>query len=457
MAIVYEEISNKTKNGKQTYYISHDIENLNSHGDIGFMEVDNLGGNQTQRNSENRFFQRIKLFILEAFFPEGYPESVSNDYLTYQAWDTLQAFASSISGSLATKAVLEGVGVGDETATSLAATITWLLRQGAGMIGQILFTWMQGSDLDHNCKKWRLFADILNDSAMCLELSGPLWPSFITQFILCFASVARSLVGVAGGATRTAITQHQAKAGNISDVAAKDGSQETLVNLVALLVNLMILPLIADNLALTWILFFCLTVLHLFANFKAVSSLCFETLNKDRLLLVLQTYLNTNKRAVGNPKEINEKENVFIGLGLSENDLFQHIPEYRDTRIKINIGVSFNQIVSRKGSYKTMNSKLIQNVRQNMSEFNFSVVPHVSSHKSHDYNILLSAKFRKEQLLHAYFIAFRKAYSSISQSVSDSGKMYDEEFCTFKEKLVQAGWKIEQLQLNTEGFTGNFL
>ena len=140
------------------------------------------------------------MFIFEAFFPEGYPESVSNDYLTYQAWDTLQAFASSISGSLATKAVLEGVGVGDETATSLAATITWLLRQGAGMIGQILFTWMQGSDLDHNCKKWRLFADILNDSAMCLELSGPLWPSFIIQFILCFASVARSLVGVAGGA-----------------------------------------------------------------------------------------------------------------------------------------------------------------------------------------------------------------------------------------------------------------
>merc|ERR1712105_276421 len=103
------------------------------------------------------------------------------------------------------------------------------------------------------------------------------------------------------------------------------------------------------------------------------------------------------------------------------------------------------------------NSKLIENARQDMSEFNFSVVPNVNSVKNRVYNILLSAKFRKDQLLHAYFIAFRKAYSSISQSVSDSGKMYDEEFCTFREKLVQAGWKIEQLQLNTEGFTGNFL
>ena len=91
----------------------------------------------------------------------------------------------------------------------MAATITWLLRHGAGMIGSILFTWMQGSDLDYNCKKWRLFADIANDAAMCLELSGPFWPSEFFQYILCLASVSRALVGVAGGATRTAITQHQ--------------------------------------------------------------------------------------------------------------------------------------------------------------------------------------------------------------------------------------------------------
>ena len=37
----------------------------------------------------------------------GYPDSVSDDYLSYQIWDTIQAFASSISGSLATQAVLE--------------------------------------------------------------------------------------------------------------------------------------------------------------------------------------------------------------------------------------------------------------------------------------------------------------------------------------------------------------
>jgi len=36
------------------------------------------------------------------------------------------------------------VGVGDESATPLAATLTWLMTRGAGMVGQIVFTWIQG-------------------------------------------------------------------------------------------------------------------------------------------------------------------------------------------------------------------------------------------------------------------------------------------------------------------------
>ncbi len=61
------------------------------------------------------------------------------------------------------------------------------------------------------------------------------------------SGVARVLGGGAGGATRAAITQHQARANNISDVAAKDGSQETLVNLAALMVNLAVLPWLGED------------------------------------------------------------------------------------------------------------------------------------------------------------------------------------------------------------------
>lgn len=56
----------------------------------------------------------------------------------------IKAFASSLSGSLSTRAVLEGVGVGSSTSTPLAATLMWLIKDGTGMVGRILFAWCNG-------------------------------------------------------------------------------------------------------------------------------------------------------------------------------------------------------------------------------------------------------------------------------------------------------------------------
>uniref|UniRef100_A0AAY4DEJ9 RUS family member 1 n=1 Tax=Denticeps clupeoides TaxID=299321 RepID=A0AAY4DEJ9_9TELE len=232
------------------------------------------------------------------FLPQGYPESVSGDYLQYQIWDTVQAFSSSLSGTLATQASLRGVGVGNREATVAAATVTWLLKDGTGMIGKILFAWLKG-----------LFADILNDIAMFVEIMAPHFPPFFT-FIVCIAGVFKSIVGVAGGATRAALTVHQARRNNMADISAKDGSQETLVNLAGLLVSLVLIPLVTDNPLLTFVLFFLFTVLHLVANYKAVRTVVMDTLNKDRLSIVLQQYLHDGQ--VLSPQEANRREPVFL-------------------------------------------------------------------------------------------------------------------------------------------------
>lgn len=57
---------------------------------------------------------------------------------------SLQAFASSLSGSLSTKAILEGIGVGNSDSTPLAATLMWLIKDGTGMVGRIVFAWSKG-------------------------------------------------------------------------------------------------------------------------------------------------------------------------------------------------------------------------------------------------------------------------------------------------------------------------
>ena len=64
------------------------------------------------------------------------------------------AVCSYSTNTLATKAMLSGMGVGDDAATASAALVTWLLKDGAGMLGRIVFAWSKGKDLDNNAKQW---------------------------------------------------------------------------------------------------------------------------------------------------------------------------------------------------------------------------------------------------------------------------------------------------------------
>ena len=178
------------------------------------------------------------------------------------------------------------------------------------MTGRILFAWIKGTQLDCDAKRWRLFADFLNDFAICLEILAPLTQTYF-RWVVCFAGVCKSLVGVAGGATRAALTQHQARRNNMADVSAKDGSQETLVNLAALICSLVILPIVSTHFPVMCLLFVLLTALHLFANYKAVRSVCMESLNQARLHLIMEHYLLTGKApGVG---AVNALEPVFWG------------------------------------------------------------------------------------------------------------------------------------------------
>lgn len=271
-------------------------------------------------------FQSLSHFFRTVFLPQGYPDSVSADYLLYQLWDTVQAFASSITGTLAAQAVLKGVGVGDESATVLAATLTWLLKDGTGMIGRILFAWLQGSSLDCDAKRWRLFADILNDIAIFLEILAPSFQSVFTVTV-CAAGVLKSIVGVAGGATRAALTQHQARRNNMADVSAKDGSQETLVNLAALLCSLMLVPIVTGKTMLIWTLYVMFTCLHLYANYSAVTSVVMESINQARLHIILQEYFSTGQ--ILPTKLVNHREPVLWKTR---------------RKLKIRLGVSFQEM-----------------------------------------------------------------------------------------------------------------
>ena len=231
-------------------------------------------GGSVQRHSLSRNNGRttsLRLWLWHAFchlfLPEGYPNSVSPDYARYQMFDTAQALCSSVVGTLSTRAILHGVGVGEAEATVLAGTLQWVVRDGSGMVGRIAFASVVASDLDNDAKRWRLAADVTNDIAFLLEIFSSHVPRVHFLPIVIVAGLFRSVTAVAGGATRASLTQHFATRKNTADVAAKDGSQETAVNLIGMFVGMAVATLVPETFVATCVVVLLLTAMHLLANY----------------------------------------------------------------------------------------------------------------------------------------------------------------------------------------------
>ncbi|XP_075678718.1 RUS family member 1 [Dermatophagoides pteronyssinus] len=270
---------------------------------------------------------KLKRILKKAFLPNGYPQSVSNDYLEYQCWDSIQAFCSSIMNNLATQALFKGVGVGDSSATVLAATITWILKDGTSIIGSLIFATIQCTQMDSNCKHWRLFADLINDLAILIDLLSPIFIGHYFTIIQCCSGILRSLVGIAGGATRAALTQHQAKCNNMADVSAKDQSQERIVNLIALIFSLIFIPFVSDQPILIWTMFTVFTTGHIYSNYRAVRSVRIEVFNKKRLAIFLDNFHFNNNNSNKNLSidSINREENVWFFYSTKHDQIFKNV------------------------------------------------------------------------------------------------------------------------------------
>lgn len=155
---------------------------------------------------------------------------------------------------------------------------------------------------------WRFYADILNDLATSIDLIAPFFKHLLLP-ITCISNLCRSIVGVAGGSTRAALTQHQAIAHNMGDVSAKDGSQETLVNLLALIVNIFLLHTIKRDRMIVWLLYLILTALHLYANYRAIRTLQLRTFNWNRFVLLCDHYFR--HRDIQTIEYINKREPIL--------------------------------------------------------------------------------------------------------------------------------------------------
>jgi len=273
--------------------------------------------------------------LTRVFLPVGYPHSVSPDYLQYQILNALQAFCNSLAGMLSSRAVLQGFGVGDPTATPTRALLLTVLQDVFSRLTTILSAHFLGSSLYPEAKTYRLLADILNDTSVILDTISPLFASFSLPSLrvgsLCLSAVFRSLCGISAGGSKAAITMHFATPvngkGDVGDLNAKDASKETVLALFGMLLGAIIVPYITTP----WTTYgglFTLVALHLGINYFGVRGLVLRSLNRQRLTIAWMMYRKSKQYLVPTPSEVADRERIFERPGtirdVHTNELLGH-------------------------------------------------------------------------------------------------------------------------------------
>ncbi|XP_011018620.1 PREDICTED: protein root UVB sensitive 3 isoform X1 [Populus euphratica] len=373
-------------------------------------------------------FNHVWRRVLQAFVPEGFPSSVTPDYAPFQVWDSLQGLSTYIRTMLSTQALLSAIGVGEKSATVIGATFQWFLRDLTGMLGGILFTFYQGSDLDSNAKMWRLVADLMNDLGMLMDLLSPLFPSAFI-FVVCLGSLSRSFTGVASGATRAALTQHFALQNNAADISAKEGSQETVATMIGMALG-MILARITMGLPLAiWFSFLSLTVFHMYANYRAVGCLALTSLNIERSAILFQHFMETGQ--VLSPEQVSRMEHVlptWITSWSSKKVKLLHANVRLGVRVSSLDHQEMKEVLLSAGSHY-LKAKYLLVERKRIID----VIMHKNSTAS---DVLQS-------FIHALVMAelMQKSTSVYLESQSWMDKHYE----VFLQKLSSLGWKTGRL------------
>ena len=280
-----------------------------------------------------------------------HPQSVRVGYYQYQWYDSLQGLCSYLRNIVCSAALFQALAaVGssmtpttsssddvptDDTMTSSSsssssssvrhtawnAAVVWAIRDGTGLVGGLLYTYLISRYLDAFVKEFRLFADVINDVGFTLDMILPYIEhgnnnnnssssssshSNLFWIVSSCSVLCKMMCGISAGATKSSITCHFAIQGNMADLNAKESTQETMVTLIGMVGGIYVAKFLQSlendddgttttgghySRTVTWIFFIVLTAIHLYANYLGVSLLRLRTINTSRIDPCLQHLL----------------------------------------------------------------------------------------------------------------------------------------------------------------------
>ena len=310
-------------------------------------EVGNGGGRISRVAPDRRPFgmfmgqsgSRVALY----FLPKGYPASVSPGYDTFIQGQMIAMVLSTACGVLSMQSMLFAIGVGAAGSLPLAATLNWVVKDGLGQLGGVVFAGVVNNQFDADPKKWRMIASLSMDVSSFIELLTPLAPAYFLP-LAAFANVGKNISFLAASASRAAIHKSFAIHENLADVTAKTGSQCILASLVGTSLGLSLAAGLAGSYPSIMAAFVACSVLNLGATYFSLKGVTLTTLSVARLEFIVGQYLDEIKAS-----GFGAKNGIATGPSLLQPEQVMEREVLLSTRshlVPINIGADLDAAVT---------------------------------------------------------------------------------------------------------------
>ncbi|CAL5398976.1 unnamed protein product [Camellia sinensis] len=381
-------------------------------------------------------------FIRSYVVPEGFPDSVIPSYVPYMTWRALKHFFGGAMGVFTTQTLLGSVGVSKNRATPGAVAINWILKDGAGRVGKMLFA-RQGKKFDYDLKQLRFSGDLLMELGAGIELATAAVPHLFLP-LACVANVAKNVGAVTSTSTRTPIYKAFAKGENIGDVTAKG---ECVGNIADLLGTGLSIMMTKRNPSLVTTFAF-LSCGYLCSSYQEVKSVVLHTLNRARLNVAINSFLKTGR--VPTLEEGNRMEKIFSFPWSKERPVVLG-PRFKDAFQDPNSYLAIEPIFEKERYIVTYNPSkgniyaLLKDQAKSDDILKAAFHAHVLLHIIRSSNQGQPCPRKHRENDHTVFMP---SIADLEAHIAESYKIVSALYGPFKSKATEQGWVMSESLLN---------
>lgn len=259
----------------------------------------------TVKERWQEFWRRRRLFFIRSFFPDD----VTPDYYSFTAWRFSQRCVSATIGVFGTSSLLFALGIRSGR-IGQAAVISWVLKDGLGRVGKMIWAGSMGKDFDVDPKRWRFRSALLYAMGNGLEIVTQIFPASF----LIFATLANSMKQVSmltASATRNAMYRSFGdRSQNIANITAKGEAQIVVADLIGMGCGIRLSKVLGSSRQNMLAAYCALTALDMFGIYMELRQVVFRTLNAERSSILVNHFIRTGQML--SPSDVSPNERIML-------------------------------------------------------------------------------------------------------------------------------------------------